>query len=126
MGYESRIIVGEKTKFRNDIQNMVFFEKLFEVNLCCMGNEEVNGRRFPEIFRTEINFDLVVDRDFTREDDYGAHCKYTDLDTVIEWLKSSKRTGHEYRRGKMLLEMLEGFKRCEKDYKQICVVHYGY
>lgn len=131
MGFESRIIVVERTEAKPGdggvriIGTYVFGDELVSIDLCKMGDEEVDGKSFRDLFDKEIDFDLFVDGERTRKDKYGDVCKYTDISTVFSWLRESN-TGKEYRRAKMLSRLLTALKESEPDYKEVCLVHYGY
>ena len=130
MSYESKVLVIN----RSEIPNLcVSGQELARFDLACMGYDKFNGKEFPELFSTPIDFNLyvnhsdeVVDDSFYREDCYGKHCNFTrDIDEVIAWLEESQR--HEpYRRAEMLLNFLKLFKYQVGQFDDICLVHYGY
>ena len=124
MGYESRIIVArrsvwEKTKY-------VWFDKLAEMWLSKVGYD------FPKIFTTEIESDIYGDgfKENSNEeyeltaDKYGDICKYTDIQTVIDWLEKAEAKEH-YRRFTPAIAMLKAYA-AETWEGDIVVIHYGY
>lgn len=130
MGYESKVIVIN----RDEIPNLwAVGQELARFDLSCMGYETYNGKMFPELFTTPVDFNLyvrttdeVVDEEFYRKDNYGEHCKYTaNLDEVISWLEEAEKKEH-YRRARMLLNFLKAFKDQIDEYDEIVLVHYGY
>lgn len=129
MGYDSRIIVVDKRE-RGLQKQYHFADEIMQFNLCCMGNEMVDGKLFYDIFTREIDFPLYCvahdDRLYSdeelRQDRYGEVCKWATLDEVIAWLTVAEV---DYRRARTLLEVLKGIKRNESEYEQLCVVHFG-
>jgi len=124
MGYESRIIVARRTVWASS--GLVWFEKLSEMWLSKV------GYNFPEIFTTEIESDIYGDG-FKKnsdeeyeltEDKYGDICKYTDVQTVIDWLENAEAKEH-YRRFTPAIAMLKAYA-AEKWEGDIVVIHYGY
>lgn len=124
MGYESRIIVARRTVWERS--GLVWFDKLAEMNLA------VCGYGFPEIFTTEIESNLYGDGYMKNseegyefiEDCYGKVCKYTDVQTVIDWLENAEAKEH-YRRFTPAIAMLKAYAT-EKWEGDIVVIHYGY
>ena len=123
MGYESRIIVARRSKWDN---GCVWFEKLGEMWMSCC------GYGFREIFTTEIESNIYGDG-FKRnsdeeieltEDCYGDICKYTDIQTVIDWLEKAEAEEH-YRRFTPAIAMLKAYAAEEWD-GELVVIHYGY
>lgn len=133
MGYESRLIVVDRVETGTPTGNtLAFGDSLVKINLCKMGYDKVNGKEFTEIFTDKIDFNLYeddceeeykTDKDAYKKDKYGAWCKMTTLDTVIEWLEKANM---DYRRARMCLDILKGIKDSEQDFGDIRVVHYGY
>lgn len=129
MGYESRLIVVEREDYDN---GYVFGDEIMQIDLSKMGYDRVDGRCFTDIFKNEIDFNLYMmrsgyedsdDPNRERKDAYGAICKWATIDAVIEWLEKADM---DYRRAKTCLSVLKALKEHEKDYANICVVHYGY
>lgn len=124
MGYESRIIVARRDVFEGTEE--IWFEKLADMRLSCC------GYGFPEIFTTEIEANIYGDGfeenskeeyDLT-EDKYGDICKYTDVQTVINWLENAEAKEH-YRRFTPAIAMLKAYA-AEKWDGKLVVIHYGY
>lgn len=123
MGYESRIIVATRKKWNN---GCVWFQKLAEMYMSRC------GYGFPEIFTTEIESNIYGDGfkensneeyELT-EDCYGDICKYTDVQTVIDWLENAEAKEH-YRRFTPAIAMLKAYA-AEKWEGDLVVIHYGY
>lgn len=124
MGYESRIIVARRTVWEKS--GLVWFEKLADMRLA------VCGYGFPEIFTTEIESNIYgdgfkenSDEEYElTEDKYGAICKYTDVQTVIDWMEKREEKSH-YRRFTPAIAMLKAYA-AEKWDGELVVIHYGY
>ena len=123
MGYESKIIVA----VRYEMANSIWFNQLATIDLSrCDGN-------FRDIFTTEVESDIYGDgyepndseNTFVMtEDRYGDICKYTDVQTVIDYLEKAMTRGH-YRRYAVALATLKAFAM-ENWEGKIVVIHYGY
>ena len=128
MGYESKVLVGHRFEMGS---GYVGFDELAVFDLAKMGWETVNRKHFNDNFKTPIDFNIYLTNydpekeypnEFFREDCYGSHCKYTDIDSLINWLEKSE-TAAEYWRAKIFLTFLRSLKEEAPD----CVcVHYGY
>ena len=124
MGYESRIIVARRTVWERS--GLVWFEKLSEMWLSKV------GYNFPEIFTTEIESNIYGDgfKENSNEeyeltiDKYGDICKYTDIQTVIDWLENAEKREH-YRRHTPAIAMLKAYA-AEQWEGELVVIHYGY
>lgn len=135
MGYESKIVIVERTSGTYPSgKNFVSASEIARFDLCKMGYEQVNGKEFHKIFTIPIDFDIYVrtdepeqdyDPEYWRVDCYGDHCAWATVDDVIDWLEQSQVV-NEYRRAELFLDFCKALKAHESDYKQICLVHYGY
>lgn len=124
MGYESRIIVAVKSgNWRGD---GYWYEKLADMRLCCC------GYGFSNIFTTPIESEIYGDgfkenseEEYTlTEDRYGDICKYTDVQTVIDWMEKAEENEH-YRRFTPAIAMLKAYAAETWD-GELVVIHYGY
>lgn len=129
MGYESRIYVIDRKKS----DDFVYGAEIARFDLSKIGYEVVAGKTFRDVFTAPIDFDIdngadesgdYVPDDF-RVDNYGEHCKYTDIQTVIDWLQSSE-TAKEYRRAALFLDFLRVLSARESEYRELVLVHFGY
>lgn len=137
MGYESKIIVVERTEHQlPNGEPWVFGSEIARFDLSKMGYESVSGKMFREIFETPIDFNLYnvryidenepnLDPEEFRTDCYGEHCKYASLDEVLSWLSKSE-TSKEYRRAKLFFAFLQNLKNSEASFSEIAIVHFGY
>lgn len=135
MGYESKIVVVERItcEYPNG-KSFVIGDEIARFDLCKMGYEKVSGKVFWKVFTTPIDFDIYLnteqpekdyDPEYWRTDCYGDHCTWATVDDVIDWLEQSE-SAKTYRRAKLFLDFCKALKAQESDYKQICLVHYGY
>ena len=130
MGYESKIFVVDRNEctFPNGKGCATGLE-VARFELSVMGNEEVGGKTFRDIFATPIDFDICgLDGnrlDNPRVDGYGETCGWATIGEVTEWLENSN-VGKEYRRAELLLDCLRAIKKYEGRFDQLCVVHYGH
>lgn len=133
MGYESKIVIVERSAYDNPGGTWVYGAELARFDLSKMGYDYFDGKMFRELFTVPIDFDLYVNQsneveaeDFYKIDCYGDHCKYTtDIDGVIAWLEQSEEKDH-YRRAALFLDFLRVLKTHLNEYNQIALVHYGY
>ena len=140
MGYESKLVIIRRSV--NDDFNFVFGDELVRFELCCMSHETVKmpcaknpevkiDKYFTDIFDTPIDFNLYMgdldpngmynEEDY-RKDKYDKHCCYTDLQTVIDWLRNSE-TIKDYDRAWNCLQCLVAI---QNTYPEAVVVHYGH
>ena len=114
MGYESKIIVVERVELWN---NYIVGDTIAEFKLSAVvWNPE-------EVFPEEIDFDLCVSGEVTREDKYGKTCRMADIDDVVKVLESMAEK-YNYRRFAPVISLLKGFEQQRWD--SLKVVHYGY
>ena len=129
MGYESKMHIMRRVEYElPNGETRVWGDPFAEFDLCKMGYEGVTGYEFygstfRSIFDTDIDFDLYVNDEATREDCYDATCQYTDIDTVIDWLELSEVV-KEWWRADVFLRFLKTLKEAGHD--DLIVVHYGY
>ena len=123
MGYESKIIVAVRYK----MANCIWFDKLATMDLSRVGGN------FRDIFTTEIESNIYgdgyepnssEDSYVMTEDKYGDICKYTDVQTVIDWLENTQGNMH-YRRFAPAIAMLKAYMGEVWD-GDLVVIHYGY
>ena len=134
MGYESKIVIVERCEMPAPNGNiLVWGNELARFDLAKMGYETVNGKTFPKAFTNPIDFDLYVDEnsnetgsEYFRTDKYGDHCNWATVDEVIAWLEGASDDIKRYRRAALFLDFLRVLREHEKDYEQVCVVHYGF
>ena len=124
MGYESKVyVVQEYAPFAAG--RLGYGDKIAMVDLCKMGYDTYNGKRFPDLFSEERTCDIYMDDGETiiEEDCYGQPIqKAPDNLAVIRWLEASRKGGTWYR-AEVLLSIL---KRLEKDNVEYSLYHYGY
>ena len=125
MGYESKLIVAKRTV--QGRSGLIWFEKLAEIYMSVCGTD------FRYIFTTEIESNIygdgyekgsTEDSYIMTEDQYGKVCKYTDLQTVIDYMEKEEAKEH-YRRYAVALAMLKAFQAEEWE-SPLVVIHYGY
>ena len=114
MGYESKIIVVERTEVWN---GTVVGETIAEFNLC------VVNCNFADIFTEPIDLNLYMDGNPTMSDCYGRHCCMADVDDVVKALEKMSEE-IDYRRFAPVIGLLKGFEQNKWD--TLKVVHYGY
>lgn len=129
MGYESRIFVGRLVTIGNeDDENAYkFVDVMARMNLCKVSYDA----NFPAIFKTELPCELLGDVcnkcgeeiDLTT-DCYGDKCRYTDAQTVIDFMEREEAKEH-YRRFTPAIAMLKAYA-AEKWEGELIVIHYGY
>jgi hypothetical protein len=120
MGYESRIFIVERDErvYPNNTK-WIHAEIIVDIKMCKMEYE------FLDLFKKEIDYKLYIDdENFTKEDSYGKVMKYTDIQTVIDFLENCIALGDDYRRLPLLLGLLKGID--ESKWNEIQIVHYGY
>ena len=114
MGYESRIIIVERTELWN---NYITAETIAEFNLCAVNwNPE-------EVFPEEIDFNFCTSGEVTKEDKYGKTCRMANIDDVVKALEEMAAK-YNYRRFAPVIGLLKGFEQQKWD--SLKVVHYGY
>ena len=132
MGYESKVIIMDRTGEKWALE-------LMRIDVSNMGHSKYNGKSFPEVFDTPIDFDIFVkcgcdwdgerSAEYFRKDYYGKHCCHTTIDKLIEWLTGAMEADTElagYRRAKMLLNTLKALKESESDFAELVAVRFGY
>lgn len=128
MGYESKIYIIDRHEHKKiDETFYTYGDKIMEIDLCKMGYGMYNRKSFTDLFTHEIDFDLWINGNPTQTDCYDEHCKYGDIDAIINWLnKMVKDT--DYRRAKLFLAILKSIKKQIKDgcWTDIKIVHYGH
>lgn len=122
MAYESKIIIAELCEMENYKCSL----EIARINLSRA------GEGFTDIFTNTLDWEICGDgfemnstKEFDMtEDSYGDICRYTDLQTVIDYMEKSEAYEH-YRRFGVALAMLKAFQNEKWDYPLI-VIHYGY
>ena len=121
MSYESRIFVVERNEIENrDGTSYVYAEKIADIKMSAMPIS------FANLFTKDIDYTLYIDsgEHDTNTDMYGIVMKYTDVQTVIDYLENLIDSGETYRRLPLLLGMLKGIDTSQ--WNDIQIVHYGY
>jgi len=126
MGYESRIIVAIRRNRQE--YNWIYFEKLAQMYLSRVDY----SLNFPAIFTKEVETEIYgdgyeensCDEYELTKDRYGDRCKYTDIQTVIDWLENAENRKH-YRRYTPAIAMLKAYA-AEQWEGELVVIHYGY
>ena len=117
MGYESKIIVAKLCNLAP------FYDDEFSVELARMNLSKAGG--IEKIFNEPVTWKMYGDNDCDMtEDKYGDTCRYTDIQTVIDWLEKAKTKEH-YRRLAPALAMLRAYA-AEIWGDPLIVIHYGY
>lgn len=131
MGYESRVMLVNR--FANPSDPESIFGVIFsDFQLGKM-------KDFPDIFKHEIDFELVGDNDTNlTKDTYGEHCKSCDIETAIDYLSRNINSDPFYRydyKSKAFLSYLKAFQENttkvveefpSKKFGEWLLVHYGY
>lgn len=127
MNYESRIFVAGKFSVPYDPRyteatgktEYTAAEKFADMRLSRMPFD------FKDIFTQPVTWKFYGDNDINyTEDRYGDTCRYTDLQTVIDYLEKSEATEHR-RRNAPAIAMLKAYAAEQWDDEMI-VIHYGY
>lgn len=125
MSYESRVFVVNRVSCGNDPESVFGF----------IGADFQLGKmkHFPDIFKTEIDFDLIGDKDIElTTDSYGERCKSCDIATAIDYLSDNINSDLFYKghfRAKSFLSYLKAFQESivsENMGDKWLLVHYGY
>lgn len=118
MGYESKIIVAEKSQW--DCGEVHYFP-IAEVDLSKTGNE------FLEIynkFGKPIENEFFYEGEFVKEDKYGDICKEVNIEVLKDGLNKVV-TKDRYRRYNILKGLLDSFNPYEWSENIVCI-HYGH
>ena len=121
MSYESRIFVVERTERKEPNGNgWIYAEKIADIKMSAMPIS------FANLFTKDIDYTLYIDsgEHDTNTDMYGIVMKYTDVQTVIDYLEKLIDSGETYRRLSLLRGMLKGIDTSQ--WNDIQIVHYGY
>lgn len=121
MGYESRIFVVNRSEFEGRNGNIsVYAEKIADIKMSRM------HQGFTDLFNKPVDYELYIDSgdESTSTDKYGDMMKYTDVQTVVDFLGNLIAEGENYRRIFVLLGLLKGID--ESQWDEIQIVHYGY
>lgn len=120
MSYESRIFVVNRSVHKGINETYVYGEKIADVKMSRMLDS------FTNLFNQKIDYKLYIDNcdESTQTDKYGEIMRYTDRQTVIDYLEELIESGDNYRRLTILLGLLKGIN--EEQWDDIQVVHYGY
>jgi len=133
MGYESKVIAIQRVEYETPTGNtLVFGDEIAHFDLCKMGDEMVDGKRFNEVFTKPIDFDLYnmaehsADDEWDRRTDcYGAICKMATIEEVMAWVEKSE-TIKEYRRAQLFYSFLLALVAHQHKFGTIMLVHFGY
>ena len=121
MSYESRIFIVNRSEFENrDGTSYVYADKIADIKMSSM------YQGFTDLFDKEVDYELYIDNDdeSTSTDMYGDKMKYTDVQTVIDYLEKLIDSGETHERIPLLLGMLKGIDTSQ--WNKIQIVHYGY
>ena len=121
MGYESRIFVVNRNEHDYpDGTSYVYAEKIADIKMSSM------YPGFRNLFDKKVDYELYIDNgdESTSTDMYGQKMKYTDVQTVIDYLEKLIDSGETYRRLPLLLGLLKGIDTSQ--WNEIQIVHYGY
>ncbi len=122
MGYETKIVIVEKTSSIDGTDGLTFAEKIAEFNLCKMSYKGPYMKLLPMMRVTNCYY--YMDDGNTRiiEDKYGAAIREINLDPLIKILK---KEDHTYRRIPAIIGMLESIALNMKNYNLIALP-FGY
>lgn len=118
MGYESKIIVAEKSDWGC---GEIHYFPVAEVDLSKAGND------FLEIynkFGKPIENEFFYEGDFIEKDKYGDICKEVDIEVLKDGLNKIV-TKDKYRRYTILKGLLDSFNPYDLWDKIVCI-HYGH
>lgn len=119
MGYESKIVIAEKSVWDNGEVNYFY---IAEVDLSKVHSE------FLQIYNKygkEIEKEINVGGKWSKCDNYGDICKEVNIEVLKDQLnKIIANDKDNYRRYHILKGLLDGFNPYEWD--NIVCIHYGY
>lgn len=120
MGYESKIVIAEKSVWDN---GEVYYFYIAEVDLSKVDNE------FLQIYNKygkEIENEISVSGKYSKKDNYGDICKEVNIEVLKDQLnKIIANDKDNYRRYHILKGLLDAFNPYEWTENIVCI-HYGY
>lgn len=122
MGYESRLYVVDKitiSSFKNEFPGYICVDKIAKFDL---GKMAIG---FTDIFTTDAEFSLYEEDLDCTTDKYGERIKYTDIQSVINWMGTAEKVEH-YRRIPPVLSFLKSLQEESTAWENLIVIHYGY
>lgn len=125
MGYESKIIIGEKVERDGELYGFMAFAE-FDCGKCGFIK---NSDEFYEVFSNEIFYHkngaysdgIYVDGEPRKTDYYGDKLKYCEISKLIEVLEKSKG---EHRKLDAILEFLKAID--QNEFYSLIAIHFGY
>lgn len=118
MGYESKIIIAEKT----DLDGKYFYSKIADVKMSKCDGE------FLQIFNDygkDIENEIYMDDTYTQTDKYGDILREVNIEVLKDGLNKIIATKESYRRYNVLKGLLDAFNPYEWSENIVCI-HYGY
>lgn len=127
MSYQSRIFVAEKFSVPYDPRYTEATGKTEYTSSIMYADMRLSRMPadFSDIFTQPVTWEITGDNeaDLTA-DRYGDTCRFTDLQTVIDYLERSETAEH-YRRNTPAIAMLKAYAAETWD-GDLIVIHYGY
>ncbi len=125
MGYESKLIIGEKVERDSELYGFMPFAE-FDCGKCGFIKNE---RDFYEVFSNEIFYHengaisdgFYIDGEARKTDYYGKALKYCEIPKLIEVLENSQG---EHRKLDAVLGFLKAIDQSKFD--NLIAVHFGY
>lgn len=120
MGYESKLIVIDKTDIFDDCLNMKFGIRIATFDLCKVPSVAQDVRDYPD-----TNAYFYADDGDTQvtEDLYGEPLKEVPIPDMIQILEKAA-VSDNYRRYAPCIQMLKGFDLSQ--WRNIVVLHFGH
>lgn len=120
MGYESKLIVVDKTDIFNSELNMRFGERIATFDLGNVPSEARDVRDYPD---TDAYFYADDGDTQVTKDAYGQPLKEIPVPDMIQILERAA-VSENYRRYAPCIQMLKGFDLSQ--WKNIVVLHFGH
>lgn len=120
MGYESKLIVIDKTDIFDNELKMRFGERIATFDLCNVPSVARDVRDYPD---TNAYFYADDGNTQVTEDLYGEPLKEIPIPDMIQILEKAA-VGDNYRRYAPCIQMLKGFDLSQ--WKNIVVLHFGH
>lgn len=126
MSYQSKIFVAERLIVPYDPRYTEATGKTAYISSIMYAAMDLRRMPadFPDIFTQPVTWKLYGDNEAElTEDKYGDTCRFTDLQTVIDYLEQSEAAEH-YRRNTPAIAMLKAYAVETWD-GELIVIHYG-
>lgn len=120
MGYESKLIVIDKSDIFDSELNMRFGERIATFDLCKVPSVARDVRNYPD---TDTYFYADGGDAQVTEDLYGEPLKEIPIPDMIQILEKAA-VSENYRRYAPCIQMLKGFDLAQ--WKDLVALHYGY